>query len=247
MRYAIITDIHEDLISLERALKKIEKEHCSEIVCLGDISGFSVPHYSYVDSRNARECLRLVRENCSIIVAGNHDLHAARITPQNSPEYAYPPNWYDLDYWERQQLSENKVWLYEKDELCPMYAHSDIEFICSLPEFQILKTDMGNILLTHFVFPNITGSAKIFYFEEKEFDSHRTFLKEQNCQFGVAGHRHFSGLYVVSDKILSKRFGKKIELKAYDIVLTPPIARNQSKSGFCILDSEQCTIEAIKI
>ena len=68
MKYAIITDIHEDIVNLKFAFQKIEKLGCDQVICLGDISGFCAPHYHYYDTRNATECLQLIREKCEIII-----------------------------------------------------------------------------------------------------------------------------------------------------------------------------------
>ena len=64
MRYAIISDIHSNLEALESVLKQIENERVDKIFCLGDIVGYGP---------NPDECVDLVRENCEIILTGNHD------------------------------------------------------------------------------------------------------------------------------------------------------------------------------
>ena len=81
MRLAIISDIHEDIDSLRKILKKAEKKGYDQLVCLGDITGYSLPYYKYDNSRNASACLSLLREKCEIVIAGNHDLHAAGRSP----------------------------------------------------------------------------------------------------------------------------------------------------------------------
>lgn len=58
MKIAIISDIHEDVVSLQLALKKIIKTGCDKIVCPGDISGFSMAHYNYHHHRNGHECMK---------------------------------------------------------------------------------------------------------------------------------------------------------------------------------------------
>jgi len=64
LRYAIISDIHSNLEALQAVLKKIEKEKIDTIVCLGDIVGYGP---------NPNECIELIRQNCEIILTGNHD------------------------------------------------------------------------------------------------------------------------------------------------------------------------------
>jgi len=103
MRIGFISDIHEDLHGLKRALDILGKWKCDEIICLGDIAGFSYPHYRHENNRNASECLRLVKESCSIVIPGNHDLYACRKIPEMNPGFSYPDNWYDMDFTSRKQ------------------------------------------------------------------------------------------------------------------------------------------------
>lgn len=64
-RYAIFSDIHGNLESLQRALALLEPE--DKLLCLGDTVG-------YGPDPNA--CLRLIRERAHAVVLGNHDLAA---------------------------------------------------------------------------------------------------------------------------------------------------------------------------
>lgn len=65
MRYAIISDIHSNVESLERALALVPPE--DELLCLGDIVGYGP---------NPNECIELLRQRVKHAVLGNHDLAA---------------------------------------------------------------------------------------------------------------------------------------------------------------------------
>jgi predicted phosphodiesterase len=65
MRLAILSDIHSNLQALEKALRLIDQLKVDEIYCLGDIVGYG---------GNPNECVALVRERCTKVVKGNHDL-----------------------------------------------------------------------------------------------------------------------------------------------------------------------------
>ncbi|MBI9066740.1 MAG: metallophosphoesterase [Salinivirgaceae bacterium] len=248
MKYAIISDIHEDVVNLRLAFNKIEKLGCDEIICLGDISGFSARNYDHYDIRNASECLHLVRENCKIIIAGNHDLHSARKTPENSILFSYPHDWYALDYPTKKDLSKSKVWLYDADELDPLFTSADKEFLKSIPEVIIEKVGETSILFTHYIYPNVTGSAQVFYSEIDEFDLHKSFMKENECHVSFSGHQHYLGLLIASENMLvKKRYNRKYLVKEQDVVLVPPVIRNKYGSGICIFDTTQKTIEAKRI
>ncbi len=248
MKYAILSDIHEDIVSLRLAFNKIEKLRCEEIICLGDISGFSSRNHNHFDTRNASESLRLIRENCSIIIAGNHDLYSAQKIPEIVNDFTYPFNWYSLDYPSKKALSEDKVWLYEKDELNHLYAKSDIDFLQTIPEFVVLNTNGENVFLSHYIYPNISGSDQGFYSRADEFELHKVFMKKHKCNFSFAGHRHYLGLYIASNnKIIEKRFDRKYLMQEDSCVLIPPIVGNSFGNGFCVFDSVNQTVEAKRI
>ena len=65
MRYAIVSDVHGNLESLQRAFDRIAADDL--LVCLGDIVGYGP---------NPNECVRLIRERAAHAVLGNHDLAA---------------------------------------------------------------------------------------------------------------------------------------------------------------------------
>jgi predicted phosphodiesterase len=244
MRYAIISDIHEDIVNLRKVFAKVEKIGVDRIVCLGDISGFSARHYSFIDSRNARECLGLIREKCAIIIAGNHDLHAVGKTPQISPLFSYPDHWHKNDFPTKLKLSENKIWLYDRYEMDALYSHEDKAFISSLPEFSV----ENDILFAHYLYPNLTGSAKRFYIELDELQEHKRFAADHGCRISFSGHPHHSGLFFAAEKqMVEKRFNRKAKLAGANAVLVPPVVRKKGGSGFCIFDANELTIEAKRI
>ncbi len=65
MKYAIVSDIHGNIESLERALALIGDE--DTVLCLGDIVGYGP---------NPNECVRMIHARAQNAVLGNHDLAA---------------------------------------------------------------------------------------------------------------------------------------------------------------------------
>lgn len=65
MRIAIISDIHGNLEALKTCLEDIKKRNIDKIFCLGDI---------VEKGCHAEECVKLVRENCEVVVQGNCDV-----------------------------------------------------------------------------------------------------------------------------------------------------------------------------
>jgi len=68
MRIAIISDIHGNLEALKTTLKDIRKRQVDKIICLGDIIAKGV---------HSKECIKLIKENCEIVIQGNCDKHFA--------------------------------------------------------------------------------------------------------------------------------------------------------------------------
>jgi predicted phosphodiesterase len=62
--YAVISDVHANLEALGAVLKDIEKRNVKGILFLGDAVGYGP---------DPNECVRLLKENCSVLLAGNHD------------------------------------------------------------------------------------------------------------------------------------------------------------------------------
>lgn len=121
--------------------------------------GYSIPYYTYLSSRNANKVVEMIRERCSSIVIGNHDLYALRKTPINKSFFNYPKNWYDLDFAERKKISNGELFLYEDNELPSLLTSKNKEFLASLPEYIVKDFDDHKILFTHYAFPDCTGSS----------------------------------------------------------------------------------------
>ena len=64
MKIAIISDVHGNLEALKATLKDIQKRNVYKIYCLGDTLAKGV---------HAKECIKLIKENCEIVLQGNTD------------------------------------------------------------------------------------------------------------------------------------------------------------------------------
>ncbi len=87
--FAIISDIHSNLEALQAVLDDIDTRGITEIVCLGDLTGYGA---------NPCECLDLIRTRCRLTLMGNHD-HAVLYEPTN---FNLPAE--KACYWTRQML-----------------------------------------------------------------------------------------------------------------------------------------------
>jgi len=64
-RLALVSDVHGNLPAFKAVLEDIRKEEADEIWCLGDLVGYGA---------QPEECVELAREECTVCLAGNHDL-----------------------------------------------------------------------------------------------------------------------------------------------------------------------------
>jgi predicted phosphodiesterase len=67
LKIGIIGDIHGNIEALTTVLGALDAEHVDEIVCVGDVVGYGA---------SPGECIRIVRERTTAVVAGNHDFGA---------------------------------------------------------------------------------------------------------------------------------------------------------------------------
>lgn len=247
MRIAIITDIHEDFDNLREAIRLIEKQGCDEIICLGDISGYSIPYYNYLVKRNAHNCLSLLREKCSAIIIGNHDIYAAKIKPQISPFFDFPDEWYQMDYQQRKSLGGETIWLHEENDLDPLYSIDDISFLKNQPQYIIKKFANFNVMFSHYAYPNISGIKKDFYTYTDEFGTHFDFMEKQNCSIAFMGHSHAKGIFYITPKKFRQYRRNNRNISDTPVIIScPPITRYRKKSRFCIFDTDTVSITFIR-
>jgi predicted phosphodiesterase len=248
MLIGFISDIHEDLLSLENALRILNKKNCDTIICLGDIVGFALPFYKYIKKRNADECIKLVRENCILSVIGNHDLFAIRKVPHYNAGFKYGSNWYDLDYEDRARRAKNKIWIYEDNEIIASLNSASIEYLSSLKEIEIFKTEYDRLLLSHFCAPDYSGSAIFFPGNIFHMKQHYEFMKIENCQISFSGHGHPEGCLAADDeKITLVKYNKKLLLNNYKWIVVPCVARTTRSNGVLIFDTAKKEIDIIPL
>ncbi len=97
MRFALLSDIHANVESLEAVLAHIPAS--DTVLCLGDIVGYGP---------NPNECLALVRERANATVLGNHDVAAV---DGFGIEYFNPAARTAIDWTRSVIASEHAAWL----------------------------------------------------------------------------------------------------------------------------------------
>ena len=249
MKIAVISDIHEDYHGLLKASRLIEKAGCDLVICLGDIVGFSVPFYKYLDTRDASGCVSWVKANCRYSIAGNHDMYAVRRLPESQVrDFRFPADWYQLPFNIRQEMALGRVWLYEDHELSALLTAEASEYLLGLPEVLVIEESGFRSLLTHFISPDITGSATEFLVEGIGLAEHLRLIRELGCTIGFSGHMHPSGLLKASGLHLQNPgFGRAIPLNSSDWISVPAISDTRGNAGFLIWDITSGTVEAVSL
>ncbi len=64
MKYAIISDVHANLEAVETCFREIERLKADRVICLGDMVDYCA---------QPNEVVELIKNNCDIVVRGNHD------------------------------------------------------------------------------------------------------------------------------------------------------------------------------
>ncbi len=257
MKIAVISDIHEDLISLKKAFKQIEIEKCDQIICLGDILGYPFLRAKYENTRNASECIRLIKNNCSLVLLGNHEMFHLKKIPKYHSGFVFPNNWYDLTAEEKRHISKNKVWNYADDYLVTLNEY-DIEYLSALSEFSFQTVGSIKILFSHFIYPNFSGYVSNYIGNRIKLKEHFNYIKSNQCLYSICGHMHVEGIglsYDPANHFLSRLFTGfmyynfgKIRLKNKHCSITlPALADNSQVNGFAILDTDNLTINAISL
>lgn len=251
MRIGIITDIHENVKMLERMLSLAEKHGCDALACLGDIVGFDRHFHQYPETKSAHTCLDLVRSHCQWVVAGNHDLFAARKFPGYANGFSFPDNWFDLDPRVRKEISGGKVWPYE-NEVDHDLKDEDIAYIRSLPESAILAAEGFNCHLSHYFFPNLSGSSMQYFKNQRQLRDLWQWMKAHSLTYAFCGHAHppfaefayprHRSLFKAWHAIPSQQVSLSNEMTA---VLLPPLSGDKGKSGFTIFDTDNRQISII--
>jgi predicted phosphodiesterase len=248
MKIGVIADIHEDIVALKATLALLEQAGCTEIICLGDIVGFKVNTYHYLDTRSAHECIALIRANCSATVIGNNDLYQIRKLPQYRAGFDFPEDWYELDFFERKALVGNQIFLYEDLQLNALLSKADQAWLESLPDLYVGEYDGLRMFFSHFAYPDLVGLRTYFPKRAEEFQSHLGFIEQHGCTLGLSGHMHFEGLSRVSPTGLRRQgFGTYPFSRDLQYWYGPCVARGPFENGFLIIDTQAGVVEAVRL
>jgi len=162
--------------------------------------------------------------------------------------FIFPENWYKLSIEERRELTKRKIWLYENEELLKPLTDTEEEYLSNLPEHNIINIKEQNILLSHSVFPDITGSNFFRLHNPWELRHHFSEMMTNLISMGFSGHMH-SKYLITADKNEFKQLPyKKTNLNTkISQYFCPCIANGKEKSGLVIVDFDNYELEAFEI
>lgn len=255
MKIAFLSDIHEDLDNLQKAIKHAESENCDSIICLGDTLGYPSKRGKYGNSKNVNACIEILRKEGTKTICGNHDLFHLKRFPKHATGISIPENWYELPPPEKTSTTDGLVWNYSDDDPV-ILSDENISFMLSTEEYEILSTTDCNIFLSHFVAPNISGFISTFKGKEKKLKAHFNCMEQNNCSISICGHLHVEGTgicYNSNNNFFNELiggfeffpFGEKQLKNKYCCISIPAVADHGQNNGFAILDTKHKTIKTI--
>jgi len=239
VKLGIFSDIHEDASSLQYVLTQLMDQGCDTLVCLGDIVGYDPCDYGPNPDRDAEACLRMVKEHCSIVVAGNHDLFAAKKVPENTAGFRYPANWYSLPLAERQSRSQRKIWDYCDAEDQIQLSADARNYISSLPESSLLESNGFRWYFAHHMMPDPTGSRRGMPGWIPDLWKQFRLMDRLGISASVSGHTHLHGTLTATRFQLLHTDRSVITLgKRRKWMTCPPVTRGPVTSGYLTANAE---------
>ncbi len=185
MRYAVISDIHNNLEAFNAALKDIEQQNVDQICCLGDLLGYGPNPIECVDKMiKLRDSGKL-----AFCLSGNHD-QAYLFDPNGFNRYAQI-----AILWTRKQLEKGAGRL----------RSNRMDF---LGDLDYCRNKTVNELL--FVHGSPRNCLNEYVFSEDVDDSDKmsslfdTVKKRFSAKYCFMGHTHVPGIFV--DRVSSGKF-----------------------------------------
>lgn len=248
MRYAIIGDIHANLEALEAVIDAISQEKVDQILCIGDIVGYGA---------DPIECIRIVKEKCSKVVAGNHDYAAIGLT---DIDY-FNPFAKDALLWTSEKLGEqeinylasiklvereNSFTLLDKNIDTNNKSVKNNETLQKMPSIKNIDSSMTGFTIVHATLNNPREWGYIL----NTFDAAINF-EIQTDSLCFVGHSHVPVVYMKKENFVSgHRFVSKIDPVCQYIVNVGSVGQPRDgdcRAAFVIYDMQMGTLKLKRV
>ncbi len=177
MKYALISDIHGNIIALKRALELIEEEHVEKIFCLGDIVGIGT---------RSDDCVKMIMslKDKVVCVRGNHEDRCLFGVPEYIHDGLHKMSEEDIaqEHWISDHVSEESK-----------------EFLRSLPPERIIDLEGFRTVITHYPLKDDGTYNKFYYFPIKV--ELAELFDKYNATINIYGHTHIARVKTDGNKI----------------------------------------------
>jgi predicted phosphodiesterase len=160
-------------------------------------------------------------------------------------------------------VRENCRWVvggnHDRDPLEPTQdlTEEDLDYLHRLPEFLIIKPYDRPILLSHYLYPDFTGSSMAFVRRLNQLDPLYAYLTDHQIHLAFAGHDHPAGVgfgYPVAPGWISRmrRAFHYLPFHRYEldgqrmVCLLPAVATRSGRPGLTIWDPVIRTLDVIQ-
>ncbi len=215
MRYAILGDIHSNWDALDAVLRHLDGQQVDQVCCVGDVVGYGA---------QPGKCVRWVRENDIVCVAGNHDRSVVGKL--------------DLGYFNR-HARQAVEWTRRKLSI------ANAEFLAGLPLAKVIN----NLSLVH----STVNEPDAFGYIETVFAAQLSF-HAMNTPVGFIGHSHVPIAFMETGTQDSVTYSHSTELDLRNvhktIINVGSVGQprdDDPRACYCVYDSEAQTAEIHRV
>jgi len=140
------------------------------------------------------------------------------------------------------------VWLYEDSELPNVLREESREYLRSLPEFAIAEFDGHVFFLSHFYYPDLSGSRIDSLRKARHLRRHFTFMSEHDCRLSFSGHGHPEGCARSNQaKLRFLPFGSYQLEREVQWIAGPCVANTTRANGAMVFDTSSYQLDVIPL
>jgi len=208
MKLRIISDTHGNIHALKRVLADPAGADAELTICLGDTVGYGA---------FPSECIRLIRETCGIVVAGNHDSGTAGGVPLKHFNSA----------------GETAIrWIR------PRMSSEELEWLAGLP----LHATHGELFLCHSDPAHPAGWVYIRNASQAE-----RAIRARSEQISLIGHTHMPGCWIRGGGFSEEPSGDMSNTGILNCGSVGQPRDGNPRAAYAILDTEEGTWRHVRV